>query len=122
MDWPEDDNKAASFTDLAQPVVDALKATYRLEPRDPEFTQDIPWTGLPMPKSMLACCYPFEVSLTAAALKRNAEEQDRPPVNVIIGIAIQLGIEQGRRAEREDRAPYDRIDELCMRHRILTND
>jgi hypothetical protein len=50
---------------------------------------------------MGATYFTFDERVSAEQLRYDDEEQGRDPLEVIIGIAIQLGIEQGRRVEAE---------------------
>ena len=95
-DWPEDD-KIAQFPDLCDPVVDLVRQAYSLK-RKPAIKKGLDWKGPSLPKSMRATCFEFQEKLNAENLRYDDEEQGRDPITIIISIAIQLGIEQGRRA------------------------
>jgi hypothetical protein len=99
MDWPKD-NKTISFHDLAESVKKATKFCYKLTRKNRD--EDVPWKGPPLPKCMQATCLSFEESLSAKGLAFNKNDQGRDAMDVIIGIAIQLGIEQGRRMVKEE--------------------
>jgi len=97
--WPKDD-KHMNFEDLTGPVYKAIKQVYKLTPKD--YGERIKWTGPALPKSMEATCLSFEEALTKEQLKYDEEDQGRDPLKVLIGIAVQLGIEQGRRINKKD--------------------
>jgi len=98
--WPKDGTEM-SFYELTAPVIDALKQVYDFEAcRYPSV--DVHWNGPELPKSMRATCLLYDERLTAESLRYDEEEQGRDPLEVIIGIAVQLGIEQGRRIHKKD--------------------
>lgn len=98
--WTEDD-KEINFEDLVKPVIYAIKQVYILDRRGHGIC-DVKWVGPDLPKSMRATCPPYDKRLTAESLRYDEEEQGRDPLEVIIGIAVQLGIEQGRRIHKKD--------------------
>lgn len=93
--WPKN-NKAADFDELCKPVIKAVKEAYNLKRKE----KDIKWTGLPIGQTEAAGCPEFSEALSAEGLAYHGE-RGREPIDVIISIAIQLGIEQGRRMTAE---------------------
>ena len=94
MEWPKD-GSSLSFSDLADAVRKALRAAYSIKRKDRK--RNIKWTGPPQGESCAHCCLAPADALTAESLKYNLDDQGRDALDVIIGIAIQMGIEQGRR-------------------------
>ncbi len=89
---PETDAEAIiyDFEDLVAPVVKALKAAYSLKRRP---LADIEWRGPNISNGMsLSPCE----RLTAENLQYSEESQGRFAIDEIIGIAVSLGIEQGK--------------------------
>jgi hypothetical protein len=97
--WPEND-AAAVFDTLTEPVADLVRQAYSLK-RKAAIKKGLDWKGPSLPWSLRASCLPFEEKLNAENLRYDDEEQGRDPLEVIIGIAVQLGIEQGRRISAE---------------------
>lgn len=97
-EWPEG-NKPAKFS-LVEPIVKAIRKAYVIGRRA---TADISWTG-PSEIGWFAqggCLSPAE-ALRAEQLRYDEEKQNRTALEVIVGIAIHLGIEQGRRLTLKD--------------------
>lgn len=99
MKWPKN-NKPADFSLLAEAVRDAIKQTYRLRRRSTK--KDVDWKGPEAPNHLLAVCGEFRDRLTASRLKWEYQDQGRSTIDIIITIAIQLGIEQGRRMLKKE--------------------
>ena len=96
--WPEKD-KTVGFYEIAEPIIKALKFAYRL--RRKNLRKDIPWNGLDIGEELKASNFSPDSTLSHESLRFNQEDQGRNALEVIIGIAVQLGIEQGRRIEVE---------------------
>lgn len=90
-EWPED-KKEVSFEELVEPVVDAIKQYYKLIPKHKKI-QSISWNGYNIGDEEKSKCFNPEERLNVRNLKEYKEE----PLNVIIGIGILTGMEQGRR-------------------------
>ncbi|HEY4506704.1 MAG TPA: hypothetical protein VJH71_00875 [Candidatus Paceibacterota bacterium] len=90
--WPEND-APANFSDLCDEVETAILYAYRL--RRKNLGKDIPVSGPDAPKT--ATCPSGSEMLTAQQLRFSQEDQCRNALTEIIGFAIRLGIEQGRR-------------------------
>jgi hypothetical protein len=88
------------FGDLVDPVVKAIRAAYWTR-RRPE-AKDIKWTGPMYGWREASSCGDPKVALSADWLEHGAE-QGRDALDTIIGIAIRLGMEQGRRALLHDK-------------------
>ncbi len=100
--WPED-GSTAPFEDLILPIRKAIKAAYSMRRRRAK--QDVPYHGYDIGQHVKAGSFGPDEALTAANLAYSNEDQGRDALDVILGLAMQIGIEQGRRIERE------RIDE-----------
>ncbi len=97
--WP-DNNETASFDDMCQPFVDAIKFTYGLKRKNKD--KDVPYVGLPLTlSSILAGCPQIATRLTSEMLEYDEDDQGRSALEVIVGCAIQIGIEQGHRMAAE---------------------
>ena len=85
--------------DLARPIVDAIRHVYELKRKH---RNSIPWTGPNIGAEERRSSFAPKRALSKANLRYAEEEQGRDPLDTIIGIAIQLGIEQGRRMHRKN--------------------
>ena len=108
-----------SFDDLTVPVCDAIRELYDLKPRG-DYGDKVEWTGPDLGKSLRANSLTFDVALTRDSLEYNNENQGRSPLQTVVGIAIQLGIEQGRRLYRKDQEMSLKL--LDMAVKLLKND
>ena len=107
-----------SFDELTEPVCKAIRALYRLTPWNNG--DSIKWTGPELGKRMKAHSLEFDELLTRESLEWNDEDQGRDPLMVVVGIAIQLGIEQGRRLYRKDQEVSMTLLELAVK--VLKNE
>ena len=94
MDWPAD-GKPSDLEDLVQPICAAIKFAYRL--RRQNHHQDIPWWGPDIGGAEAAHAPRAKCQLRAKNLHQSLDEQGRDALTEIIGLAVRLGIEQGRR-------------------------
>lgn len=92
-DWPAND-EPASLESLASACKQALARGIAWERINAD--KDIEWGGPPAGKDGCSTALSFAASLRADNLS-SEQEQGRDVVDVILGIAIRLGIEQGRR-------------------------
>ena len=97
--WPKD-GKHIRFTKLTGPVYRAICDAYTLTKID--YGEGIKWTGPDLPESMAATSLPYNERLTREQLEYSEQDQGRDPLEEIIGIAVQLGMEQGRRLAKYD--------------------
>ncbi len=102
--WPKDPKQTVRFADLAEPVHKAISFAYTLKRKN--HGKDVPWSGFDIGESMKACCLSPHEALTKDNLAYDKNNQDRDPMNILIGIAIQIGIEQGRRIQLEEIDSY----------------
>lgn len=86
--WPENGDPV-SFDDLARPLA---KAAFRFFN-----TGDGKYNGLGYPHAAHICLPPNEI-LSPSGLE-HGREQGRDELELVIGVALQLGIEQGIRIE-----------------------
>ena len=98
--WNKNKIKTARFSDLADPVIKAIKFAYKLERRNED--KDIKWTGYDIGERDKITCFSPDEKLTAESLAFALEDQDRDALSEIITVAVQLGIEQGRRISKRD--------------------
>lgn len=99
-DWPKGPKETAQFSDLADPVVEAIRFGYTMARR--RATQDVPYQGYDIGEREKATCLLPDDQLTAEQLRYSEEDQGRDLLTEAIGIAVRLGIEQGRRLALND--------------------
>ena len=99
--WPHHIEPADFEFDILNPVVKWIIDYYELhsnEIHDPRNHKDIPeWDGLPLGFHDRAVAVEPNDCLAREGLEWSYDDQGRTPLEAIISIAIQLGIEQGRR-------------------------
>ncbi len=98
-EWPED-NKTVMFDELTEPIIKAIRFAYDVTRKNEN--KDIPWEGLDIGKSARACCFSPPEALAASNLRYSLDDQGRDALEEIVGLAVQLGIEQGRRVTYDD--------------------
>lgn len=120
ISWPEND-EPADFSQIADPIVKAIKFAYKIKRKNEN--KDIPWHGLNIGKSERATCPgPFD-GLSMENLKWSLEDQGREAIEELVGLAVQLGIEQGRRIEKCDlrkRLSYRKDFENMIKEILMT--
>ncbi len=94
--WPDND-KPASFEDVAEPFVKAVKFAYDIKRKNED--KSVPYNGYE--NGDLACCPSIKTLFSKESLDYNLDDQGRDALTVIIQAAIQVGIEQGRRIAME---------------------
>lgn len=92
--WPKD-GSTVQFSELTAPVRTAIEFAYRIERKHKNRT--IPWDGYSVGSDVLVCDFAPDEKLRAKNLKFDLEDQGRDALDVIIAIAVQLGLEQGKR-------------------------
>ncbi|MCP4394505.1 MAG: hypothetical protein GY804_09610 [Alphaproteobacteria bacterium] len=106
--WNKKNNKTATFSELANPIANAIRFAYNLERKN--IDKDIKWTGYDIGEKEKTTCFSPDEKFTAESLAFALEDQGREALEEIITVAIQLGIEQGRRIhKREIEAPLQTI-------------
>lgn len=93
--WPTNGGPA-DFEDLTTVMGETLESAYDMTPRD--LTTDLNWTGPSTPEFARVGSPSFQERLTVESLLNNEQNFGRDPLDVIMGIGMQLGMEQGRRA------------------------
>jgi len=96
MKWPEE-LETLRLRELSAPVCKALRFAFKLQRRNT--TKDIPWEG---PDEIPGDSPDLPDRLTLESLRRQREGAEVDTLEAIVVIAIQLGIEQGRRMEAKD--------------------
>lgn len=96
--WPKK-NKTVMFSELADSVRGAIEFTYKFERQN--MHRNVPWSGYDIGEDVKAGCTGPEDSLKKNSLAWELDDQGRDALDVIIRIALQLGIEQGRRGAQE---------------------
>ncbi len=97
--WNKQKDKTARFSDLADPIQRAIRFAYKLERKN--IDKDINWTGYDIGEDDKATCSSPNEKFTAECLAYALEDQDMDALQEIITVAIQIGIEQGRRIHRK---------------------
>lgn len=92
--WPKD-GSPLDFEDLSAPVVKAIRFAYELIRRNRGNT--IPWSGPPIGQREAACSLGAKERLNRVMLMESERDQGRDALTEIVGLAIQIGMEQGRR-------------------------
>lgn len=100
--WPEDGGPIY-FEDISRPIVHAIRFAYDMERRDRR--RNIPWRGPEIGLRDQANSPLASERLKAHRLAYCEEDQGRDTLEEIVGLAIQLGIEQGRRIAKSDEDP-----------------
>jgi hypothetical protein len=93
-EWPAD-GKPMDFTDLTNALRGAINFAYSRKRKN--IGKDVPWNGPGVGLAERASCPPPAHLLKAESLRYSEEEQGRDTLDEILGIAIRLGMEQGRR-------------------------
>ena len=100
--WP-DNNGRVPFWEITGPICDSIRAAYKLERINED--KDVLYNGLDIGKD-IPDLRPDQ-KLTAENLRYDKEDQGRDALEVLIGIAVQLGSELGKRIEK--RQMLDRV-------------
>jgi hypothetical protein len=100
--WPEDEGECASFGDLVDPLVAAILNTHEVKPKN--HNRDIPYRGYPGVES--AGALPTADALTRESLTYSDEDQGRSWLHTLVGVAVQVGMEQQRRYMLGDHGGY----------------
>ncbi len=86
--------------ELSKPICRALRFAFNI--RRANTTKDVPWDGPDSIPSMADGLPDLRDQLTIEGLRRARESCSADTLESIVIIAIQLGIEQGRRMEAND--------------------
>ena len=97
--WPED-NKTVTFSDLVTSVRECVDFHYRLSRKNT--VEPMNYQGYDIGSSVKATSLSPDEALSLEQLDYDLTVQGRDAMDTIIGIAIQLGVEQGRRIEHEN--------------------
>jgi len=93
-DWPAK-NKVADFESIVEPLKKALQIA--IDKGNKVYDEGIEWTGLKQGGKNSAIVFQPSEALHSINLKYSNEEQNRDVFTEILSIAVQLGMEQGRR-------------------------
>ncbi len=110
MDWPKEEDKTIPFYLLSGAIRKAFDYTFKLKDIAPD--SDIPWTGPPLGKRERATCLTPIERLKHKNLEYELEDQGRDKLDALIALAIQLGIEQGRRCLRDEESIWIEIKKM----------
>ena len=92
--WPNK-NLMASFSDIVDPLREALQIA--LDEKKEVYKEGIEWTGLKIGRKNSATLFNPSEALHASNLTHANKSQNRDVFTEILSIAVQLGMEQGRR-------------------------
>ena len=106
--WPAK-NKSVNFYELCEPICKAIRFAYQLTRQNEGVS--LPWDGLTIGERELVTCFSPDERLSKEQLEYDEEDQGRDALDVLVGLAIQLGIEQGRRMTTAEHMPDS---ELCV--------
>jgi hypothetical protein len=98
--WPKQPDEPLPFPTIADPIVSAIRFAYDIKRKN--VGKDIPWKGPNIGRRELSTCFPPDIQLSAETLGYALDDQGRDALEEIIGVAIRLGIEQGRRILRAE--------------------
>lgn len=97
--WPKKKAEVVSIEDITEPLRKFLEETHTVTPKK---LKTLPtWTGFPDTGPTGAACAHTKIAeiLSPASLEHN-KNQGRDLLDLIILIAVRMGLEQGRRYER----------------------
>jgi hypothetical protein len=94
-EWPEDGSPLSLEEDLTPPLCQAVRFAYALQRRNRD--ADVPWDGPEIGDDEQANAPLTKCLLKHERLSESETEQNRDALTEIMGIAIRIGIEQGRR-------------------------
>jgi len=97
LEWPSDNKPIESIEEVLKPIRRSLKRAYNLTRSK---RKSIPYDGYTHGQQILAICPDPETALTKEDLKRSYAN-GKDVLDVILLIAFQLGIEQGKRLEAQ---------------------
>lgn len=95
--WPEDETETVSFEELIKHLNKVIQRNVEIY-ADYKFS---PYEGYDIGNREKTCSFSPDYSLSPEGIKYH-EERDRDIISVVLGIAIQLGIEQGRRISNKE--------------------
>lgn len=99
-EWNQD-YKSEDFGSICDPLLEAMAFIYKPLVRQNE-DKDFEWNGLPLGGREQACCWSPTATFKAENMAEQEEDQGRTPFEQLLIIAVQLGIEQGRRLAIEE--------------------
>lgn len=100
-DWPKD-GMPLDYQAIHDPIVKAIRFAYDLIRKNQN--RSIPWKGPSIGRPEAATSLEARNRLSAEMLRYSEEDQGRDALDEIIGVAIQIGIEQGRRIQKNSDA------------------
>jgi hypothetical protein len=112
--WPEND-KPAVFEEIAIDICSAIRFAYKINRKNKN--KDIPWSGVDIGRCSMNLSP--EEQFRAGSLANSLEEQGRDALTEIVGVALRLGIEQGRRISAPE---IKTLNNLCKVYESLHSD
>ena len=102
--WSNQKDETAIFSDLADPILKAIRFAYKLKRKN--IDEDIKWKGYDIGENDKVTCFSPDEKFKVKSLAWALEEHGMDALHEIITVAIQLGIEQGRRLCRREESNY----------------
>jgi hypothetical protein len=118
--WPTNKTKCADYSKLVAPLRKLVKQTHTIAEKE-SLTFPLPWTGMADTGPTGRACAP---TVVAEILSKSSvdyhRERGRDLMETVLGLAVSLGIEQGRRIEREKGADVKRwLMRACKDQELL---
>lgn len=114
--WPA--KGTVNFEDMTGPVCEAIRFAYDLSRKNHNWS--IPWTGYNIGARALVGGPPPHLRLRRDSLHYDEYDQGRDALEVLVGVAVQLGIEQGRRMGEESGATGRELAKMLAQQVLKT--
>lgn len=95
------ENKPEDFYNIIDPLINAVLFSYQLVRQNQG--KNIPYDGMDIGDNEKATCLSPDVLFNSSHIETMELEYDKSLIDTIICLAVQLGIEQGRRIYANDR-------------------
>jgi len=98
--WSKDEKELVDMDDILEPLCRAMKHCYKLKRINA--TKDFPYDGYNLPDDALCMSVSPKTALSAKWIRMQLENgfTDMKAYKIILMLAFQLGIEQGRRIQK----------------------
>jgi len=96
--WPKSKSEPAPFDELISPIKFSVRFAYELNRKN--IGKNIPYEGYDAGEIVGLSDPPANEKLSAEGLQWVEEDQGMDALDVLVDLAVQVGIEQGKRIER----------------------
>lgn len=120
LQWPDNPRQLVSYDDIVKPIRAILNKGYRLTRKAD--VQEFDYDGLEIGAFELQHHTSNRFRFTKAHLEHEDKHGQNKLIDVLIHVAVLLGIEQGRRAERQRQVPMEQLNETLVRYREANRD